>query len=291
MNVDLILKDIEDVYSRENFRRLLSFFNLTDLLNGEFKFFEVEISQANTIFALPHGLKFIPQDIIFVSVDGDHNFYFRYQEFDKTNMYIFVQGPCKLRFFAGAYKDPSYGRKVSDLTLIPPEGASGAATTWFTGSGAPLGTIGVIGDFYLDLSAAAKNVYLKTGALTWTLEGNVLTNHPASTVSLAIATTDNTIVGSSVQDYINRFNEPSESQAFTYNGDGTVNFLECFSSATQITANRIFRTDFTYNVDLTPATETLKIYSKTNGTTVLKTVTKTYTWVASQLTTVTQVTS
>lgn len=171
MNIDLILKDIQDVYTRENFTRLLKFFNLTDLLNGEFKFFEVEILKTNTVFAVPHGLNFIPQDVIFVSVEGDHNFYFRYQEFTRTNMYIFVQGPCKLRFFAGAYKDQNYGRKVSDLTLVPPASASGSGTTWFTGTGAPLSTVGSTGDFYLDTST--YDVYLKISPTVWVLSGNM----------------------------------------------------------------------------------------------------------------------
>lgn len=289
MKLDLILKDIQDVYSRENFTRLLRFFKSIDLLGGEFQFFEVEINQANTIYKLAHGLNFIPQDIIFVSVEGDYNFYFRYAEFDKTNISIFVSGPCKLRFFAGSFKDPAYGRKVGDYTLVPPNGATGTGTTWFTGTGVPPGGLGSIGDFYLDVSS--KDVYLKTGASVWTLEGNISSTHPASSITLDTSITANTLSGATVQDYFNRAYDPDASEKPTYNGDGTVNFVEFFGSSTQTTPNRTYRVDFTYDADLQPLTEVWKAYSLADGTTVLKTVSLSYTWVSGQLTNKTQVTT
>ena len=54
--------------------------------------------------------------------------------------------------------------------LVGPVPASGAAV-WHAGSGAPGSGIGNVGDFYLD--TAAGNVYQKTGASAWTLEGNI----------------------------------------------------------------------------------------------------------------------
>jgi hypothetical protein len=287
--VELILKDIEDVYSRENFFRLSKFFNQEALLNGNFKFFEVVITAANTTVSIPHGLNFIPQDIIFLSVDGNYNFYFEYANFDKTNLKIFVEGPCKLRFFAGAYKDQNYGRRVSDLVLIPPNSAGGASTTWFTGIGTPSAGLGSIGDFYLDTSTG--DIYLKTAPLTWTLEGSIALPHAASDITLDTAPTSNTVVGVTVQEYIDRFNEPSVSESPDYNVNGTVNYIEYFSSPVQVVANRIFRVDLTYDGDLQPLTETWLAYSKTDGTTVLKTVAMSYTWSVGQLTNKTQVTT
>jgi hypothetical protein len=284
----LILKDIEDQYVRENFTRLLKFFNLQDLLNGEFKFFDVEILEANTIFSLPHGLKFIPVDIIVVSIFGDYNFYFRHSDFTKEDIKILVSGPVRIRFFAGSFKDRAYGRSVSDLTLIEPNAVQGS-TVWYSGSGVPPNTLGLIGDYYLDTDALSKDVYRKTAALVWTLEGNILTNHPASTVTLDTSLSANDVVGSTVQEYINRYNEPTESQLPAYNGDGTINTITFYSSATQVVANRIFLVGFTYDASLQPLTETWTIYSKADGTTILKTITITYTWVANVLTNRTQV--
>lgn len=289
--IDLILKDIDDEYVRENFTRVQRLFNNENILNGNFKFFEVELTGANTILQVPHGLTFIPSDIIFLSVEGDYNFYFVYSEFDKTNIHIFISGPCKLRFFAGAYKDPSYGRMVSDLTLVPPNAASGIGTTWFTGSGAPLAGLGSIGDFYLDTDPGSKKVYYKTGAVTWTLQGNILEIHPASDISLDTSPSRNAAIGDDVQEFVDRLFEESESQAPTYNVDGTINFIQIYTSPVQINANRTSRVDFTYDVDLQPTTETWSFYSLADGTTVIKTVTITYTWAAGVLTNQTQVTA
>jgi hypothetical protein len=289
MNLELILKDIDDPYVRENFKRISNIFNTDNLLKGEFKFFEKEIIAANTTILVSHGLNFVPQDIIILSIDGDFNFYFKYQEFDRTNISIYVSGPVKLRFFAGVYKDPNYGRMLSDFTLIPPNASNGIGTTWFTGSGVPAPGLGVVGDFYLNLTN--KDIYLKTGLLTWTLEGTMEQPTPASDVSIDTLAATNSAVGSQLQDFINRLFEESESQAPTYNVNGTINHIEIFTSPTQITANRTSRVDLTYDVDLQPLTEAWKFYSLSNGTTILKTVTITYTWTAGVLTNQTQVTA
>jgi microcystin-dependent protein len=56
-----------------------------------------------------------------------------------------------------------------------PQGIQGPAGTpgdnWFTGSGAPPGATGIVGDWYLN--SANGDYYEKTGASTWTLRGNL----------------------------------------------------------------------------------------------------------------------
>ena len=53
-----------------------------------------------------------------------------------------------------------------------PVGAPGApGSVWWTGSGAPSGATGIVGDFYLD--AATGDYYKKTGSSAWTLQGNI----------------------------------------------------------------------------------------------------------------------
>lgn len=115
MNIDLILKDIDDIYTRENFKRLLTFINGFGMFDGNFKFFEVVVADAATDQAIKHGLSFIPLDIIFLSVLGDHNFFFNYQKFDREHIYVSCEGPCRLRFFAGRMS------KISgvDQTIFP----------------------------------------------------------------------------------------------------------------------------------------------------------------------------
>jgi len=51
-------------------------------------------------------------------------------------------------------------------------GASGApGSQWYTGAGAPAGATGVVGDWYLN--STTGDYYSKTGASTWTLQGNL----------------------------------------------------------------------------------------------------------------------
>lgn len=81
-------------------------------------------------------------------------------------------------------------------------------------------------------------------------------------------------------DYI----EPDvEATTISYLGNGNVEYIEYFDSLTKITANRIARTDFTFNGDLTVATEELKIYAD-NGTTITKTYLWTYEYTDENLT-------
>lgn len=100
--------------------------------------------------------------------------------------------------------------------------------------------------------------------------------------------TVNDALGSSVQDFIDRISSPTISQAVTYLVNGEVDFIEFFSSATQITANRLYRVDIGYDGSLNPITETWKLYDTANGTTILKTVTFTNTFSGFNLTTETK---
>jgi len=103
--IELILKDIEDPYVRENFFRLSRFINAQPIFDGEFKLFDVSVSPGQRNSPIQHGLTFIPYDIILLSIEGDANFSFRYQNFDKTNIYITNEDQVRIRFLAGRFKD------------------------------------------------------------------------------------------------------------------------------------------------------------------------------------------
>ena len=53
----------------------------------------------------------------------------------------------------------------------PPGPAGTPGEVWYTGSGAPAGTIGIVGDWYLD--SANGDFYEKTGDTAWTKRGNL----------------------------------------------------------------------------------------------------------------------
>jgi len=116
--IDLILKDIDDIHIRENFFRLKNFLNGQVLFDGDFKLFDVKIDKKETSFKLPHGLTFIPADIISLSASGNMNYFFRFQEFTKTDMFITTEGPVRLRFLAGKLRDPTTSRAAAAFPIV-----------------------------------------------------------------------------------------------------------------------------------------------------------------------------
>lgn len=124
MAIDLILKDIDDKYIRENFFRLSKYIQEQIILDGQWKFYELEFNSSVSNFRFKHGLTFVPKDVIIMSVIGDHNIYFNNALFDAEFIDITVAGPVRVRFLIGAYKEKLRGITNSDLTDVPINGAS-----------------------------------------------------------------------------------------------------------------------------------------------------------------------
>ena len=122
--LNLILKDISDVYVRDNFFRLKKFLDDQILFEASFEFFEIDIKIANAKYPIKHGLPFTPTDIIFLAVQGDYNFYFRYSDFDKENIYVKTSGPCVLRFLAGRLPNSVRNNLAGKYDITPPSGGS-----------------------------------------------------------------------------------------------------------------------------------------------------------------------
>lgn len=76
---------------------------------------------------------------------------------------------------------------------------------------------------------------------------------------------------------------PDPTHKITYKENGDVDYVEIFNG-TQITANRIAKYELAYS-GFDPSTETLKIYD-TDGTTVLRTITRTLSFSGLDLSTV-----
>lgn len=109
---NLILKDVSDQYSRENFSRLQRFISEQVFFQGNFKLFEINLTMANLSNEVPHGLTFIPKDIIVLASSGNQNFSFQYQNFTRDSIFIANEGPVTIRFLAGRLDDIS-GRSAS----------------------------------------------------------------------------------------------------------------------------------------------------------------------------------
>lgn len=101
--IELILKDIQDQYIRENFSRITAFFKSDALRKAQWKFFEVTFADAVTNFRHRHGLGYRPKDFIPTGVSNSEAVIFNVDDCDKDYIDMTVSGPCTVRFFAGAY--------------------------------------------------------------------------------------------------------------------------------------------------------------------------------------------
>lgn len=97
----LAIDGVEDSIARENFQKLDLEFRLKSLLNGNWKFIEKRFDVSTQTVTFPHGLTFTPQDIIQLSAIGNQNFYWIYNDFDQTNLSVYIAGPVILRFLVG----------------------------------------------------------------------------------------------------------------------------------------------------------------------------------------------
>ena len=201
MKLDLLIKEIPDQNIRENFNRLKRELEAQQILDGFWRFFEVEFPSGGNSLPVKHNLSFIPRDIIFLSVEGDYNIYFNYAEFDASNIYVTTQGACRIRFLAGNYKNKSYGGSKKDFSFVAPaSGGGGSGTPWFTGAGNPSGALGSAGDFYLNTTT--KDVFLKTGVSTWTLQGDLQDTPDSTTTINVLAGTTVTAFSTALTDFL-----------------------------------------------------------------------------------------
>jgi hypothetical protein len=156
--IDLIFKDIEDPYVQENFFRLREFLANQVFFDGDFKIFDISIPAATDRFRIRHGLTFIPADIINLAFEGDGNYFFHYQEFDRENLFVSTNGPVRIRFLAGKLRDPVANavrrevfpfRAPGDVTLPASPGFVFAAVNqksdlfWLTTEGIPSNVVGI----------------------------------------------------------------------------------------------------------------------------------------------------
>lgn len=111
----LVVKDIQDVYVRQNFKNLQSYFNQENQLLG-FNFFEIVFTKATTNYRFDHALGLKPEDIIMVQASGPRRGGARFNIglFSTTQADITVTAPCRLRFFIG-----SYWNFVSSVNVLP----------------------------------------------------------------------------------------------------------------------------------------------------------------------------
>lgn len=101
-NPELIINEIQDIYLRRNFFLLDKYFKEQNQLL-DFKFLSANFTTGNLTQKISHGLKFIPLDVILLSITNNASVAFRIGLFDAKNVEISVDKPCSLRFFTGRY--------------------------------------------------------------------------------------------------------------------------------------------------------------------------------------------
>jgi hypothetical protein len=109
--LSLYIREIEDYFLRENFRKTKEFVALQPLLNGEFKFLEIQITGNKTNFLFAHLLSFTPKDIIQTSVvfsGGVGSLVWNYSRFTNVFLDLTTSGmgttdTCTVRVLVGRF--------------------------------------------------------------------------------------------------------------------------------------------------------------------------------------------
>ena len=101
MNLNLLLDQIEDEISRENFQKLQEVFSDNPWLDGSWKHYDVTIDKPSANYKFKHNLNFVPTDAIITNVSAGATVTFNYENFDITNIELDISAACKIRFLLG----------------------------------------------------------------------------------------------------------------------------------------------------------------------------------------------
>lgn len=104
MKLDLILKELQDPWIRENFVRIQKFLSLQQLLLSDFLLFNIPINAAVMNYKYKHNLGFKPLDVIVTSSIGPGVATFNFDKFDSDFVDITATDTVTIRAFIGAYR-------------------------------------------------------------------------------------------------------------------------------------------------------------------------------------------
>ncbi len=102
--LSLTLRLIENEYIRENFRKILEFFRNEPGLFG-FRLVTITETGAVTNKKIPHGLGFLPQDVIQTQKTGAGDITWNHDSFDAQYLDITTTGACQVRALVGTYQE------------------------------------------------------------------------------------------------------------------------------------------------------------------------------------------
>ncbi len=99
----LFLERISDPYTRDQFQKVFEYVRDTAILRGEFKFFSYTFTKAETNYRIPHGLGFLPLDVLQTSLTGAGTLTWNYTLFTDTYLDVTTSAACVVRAFIGRY--------------------------------------------------------------------------------------------------------------------------------------------------------------------------------------------
>lgn len=104
--IKLLLKEVEDEVTRENFQRIEEYLRDESMLKGQFQHMVIAATDATPTFKIRHGLNFQPLDVIqtFQS-DSAVTVTWNYTDFDREFLNLTVSGPVTIRAFVGRYRN------------------------------------------------------------------------------------------------------------------------------------------------------------------------------------------
>lgn len=126
-----------------------------------------------------------------------------------------------------------------------------------------------------------KVIVVETIADSTSTTANIYYAPGAKITGIDARKSENIMLGSNLQAFLNRVYAPDISQKPTYTGDD-IDYIEYFKGPTQTTPNRLAKATLSYSGD-DPSSEEWEFYDEADGTTVLKTATLDYTWAGDNL--------
>ena len=101
MRVRLLLKEIVYKYVRKNCEFIQRVVDSQPILLAEFNYYQFTFTEAGTNLRIPHGLGFLPTDVIQSRKTGSGNVTWNYELFDSTYLDVTVDGACSVSAFIG----------------------------------------------------------------------------------------------------------------------------------------------------------------------------------------------
>lgn len=95
---------IEDPVARENLEKISEVINGNPLMKGQFKVFDIDVTDTSSVVKIPHNLKFTPTDVWVSWINPTSTIVVRYDMIDGTHLAFTSSAQCKVRLIAGRMK-------------------------------------------------------------------------------------------------------------------------------------------------------------------------------------------